>query len=140
MATSSTNLAVAAFRTSKRSRGMAVTYRRGSGKSAIEVSLTAVPGRSRTFTEDSNGVSVTGYERDFLIEQADLVNNDVQLVPVAGDLIDLVVGDQTITYEVGPLAGSGKHYEPMGDIGAVLRIHTTHSDTATIEPEADPEA
>lgn len=136
MATSATNLAVAAFRTTKRSRGLAITYRRGSGEAAVEVSLTAVPGRSRTFLEDTNGVSVSGHERDFLIEAADLVDgDDVRLIPAAGDLIDLVVDDETITYEVGPLAGSGKHCEPMGDTGAVLRIHTIHSDTQPVEEE-----
>ncbi len=116
-------------RAARASRGLAVTYCRGSGESELQASITAVPARNRVEMGDEFGMAVTSYERDWIVLATDLVLGDEQVLPERGDRILQTVDGSVQTYEVTPLAGQ-RHYQPCDDQSRLLRVHTRHIATA----------
>lgn len=101
--------------------GRTVTYRRG--EDSVEV--TATVGETAFRLSDGYAAEIVVRMRDYLITAADLVLDDAQVEPQAGDRI--VEG--TAVYEVmGP--GNGEpEWRWSGPDGTTLRIHTKHVDT-----------
>jgi len=99
--------------------GLAVIYRRG----AVDVDMTATPGRTQFSVDGGAGVAVTGECRDWTVAAADLVIDGEVALPERGDRIILEVGGVITTYEVCDLGGE-RHYRPCDNLGVYLRIHT----------------
>jgi hypothetical protein len=125
MATSFHNAVLGAHNAIRSSRGLAVTYRRGSS----EVSLTAVAGRTRVSAENESGLLVESRQRDWLVRAADLLFGSQSFRPEVGDLVRLEEGPDVQDFEVQRLAGESC-YEACDDLGHVLRIHSRQVKTA----------
>lgn len=102
-------------------KGVQVTYRRGS---TIAIPVTAIPAKTTIEGVDGDGTVTITRMRDWLVEADDLADGGDLLTPEAGDLVELVTGTKTLTYQVDPPANGAMVYGEIGDFGDWLRIHT----------------
>lgn len=86
--------------------GSEVTYARGTGTGAIEVTVSAILGASDFERTDSNGVQSVTETRDFIIAAADLAVGGVPIVPQAGDMITQTTPTGTADFRVLSVGGS----------------------------------
>lgn len=98
-----------------------VVYQRGA--SSVEVAATL---GATTFEQaDAFGIVQKIESRDFLIRTADLVLDEVQTLPKAGDRIRDVSGEQVFVYEVSA-PGNEPPFRYSDPYRRALRIHTKH--------------
>jgi len=97
-----------------------VLYKRGES----EVAVPAVIGRTLLkLSDDYGGVRMQWTDCDYLIDPADLVLNDQQIVPQRGDRIVDTAGDTERIYEV-LVPGDEPEWRTSDPHGKLLRIHT----------------
>ncbi len=98
-----------------------VVYRRADAF----VPLSASTGETEQDVQDTDGFTITHTSVDWLITAADLVLNDVTVLPEIGDLIEQTIGAKTFTYKVLPMEGEEKHWRYTEEITkTMLRVHT----------------
>ncbi len=98
-----------------------VLYRRGS----LTVPVQAGKGRSTFELTDTSGILVEIESRDFLISAANLLLDEMPILPEVGDRIIETVGGKLHAYEVSNF-GSEKSYRFCDPYGYKLRIHTRY--------------
>lgn len=108
------------LQTTRRLAGATITYRRG----LTSVSLTAVPGETRVEAQDSGGAIIQARVRDWLIEAATLVLDDVLITPEPGDAIETA----SETYEVADLDGL-PCWRWSDTAQTTIRVHTRRTQT-----------
>jgi hypothetical protein len=97
-----------------------VTYRR-SGHPDLVIPTTL--GRTTYEVLDESGRTSSASSVDFLISAESITMSGVVSLPQIGDLILVVEGTMTRTFEVLDLTGSG-HYRWSDSRGTIIRIHT----------------
>ena len=98
---------------------ISVTYRRGINT----VVLSAVRAQTTADLNTEFGFNIDVRIADFLVKEADLIILAVTVKPDRGDEIDIVIGTETITYEV--LASiTENEYRESDRFGNIFRIHT----------------
>ena len=107
-------------------RGMAVIYEVRGGKATDPITVT--PGRSRKVSQDSSGVSVIAWERDWIIDSDALMIDGKRIRPKVGDRIvvqppDAVGDEKENIYEVQRRSGE-PCFQFIGPYGDVIRVHT----------------
>lgn len=106
------------FKAQRTLHGIAVTYDTGSE----ELSITVLPGSTRTTVEDSQtGVQLRSAVDDFLILASDLVVDDVQIYPRAGHEITRSDG---AVYRVVPQLAGEPAWRWSGNEKQIMRVHT----------------
>lgn len=100
-------------------RQVTVTYRRA-GISA-QVPATPAVGRIDLMTAEQLGLRTRN--RDWLIEQADLVLDGQETTPAVGDLIEHKAAGKLVTWRVSPL-GDQPCFDPIDESGVLLRVHS----------------
>lgn len=101
------------------SRGVAVTYWRGSDF----VSVTATPAEERYLVDDGEGYLQQMHARDYLLAASDIDFGGGATPPARGDLIKETIGGAVHTYEVVALGGES-HYRYMDPGLSMVRVHT----------------
>lgn len=113
------------WRSTKRLRGEAATYRVAS----LELSVTAVPGSTKSETSDSVGFTVAGRVHDWLVEAAELVEDSEQFEPEPGHTLTVTSSEGTDhTFEVLPPAEGMECWRWHIRDAGVMRIHTKQID------------
>lgn len=107
--------------------GRPVDYRRD----AQSVSVTATIGKTLFEADDEFHVVKTYESRDFLIQAADLVLNQLVITPRRGDRIEETVGTVTWVYEV-MAPGNEPPFRYADTCRKTIRIHTKHVETWTL--------
>jgi hypothetical protein len=94
-------------------------------RETASVPISASIGETEQDVQDTDGFTVTNTSVDWLITAADLVLDDVTVLPEIGDLIKHTVGAKTFTYKVLPMDGDEKHWRYTEEITkTMLRVHT----------------
>lgn len=114
-------------------RAMQAHWRRlkaGAGESATytqdgqSATLTVVPGGRTTRAQNAEGVITTSKDSDFILATAELLIDDVAVLPKRRDKITIEdVNGITRKFEVVGQAGE-RHYDPVDQYGVMLRVHT----------------
>ena len=96
-----------------------VLYRRGSLTAPVQA------GKGRTTFEltDTSGILISIESRDFLISAANLLLDDIPILPEVGDRIIETIGSKLHAYEVSNF-GSEQSYRFCDPYRYKLRIHT----------------
>ena len=98
-----------------------VLYRRGS----LTVPVQAGKGRTTFELTDTSGILVAIESRDFLISTANLLLDEMPILPGVGDRIIETIGDKLHAYEVSNF-GSEQSYRFCDPYRHKLRIHTRY--------------
>ena len=98
-----------------------VLYRRGS----LTVPVQAGKGRSTFELTDTSGILVEIESRDFLISAANLLLDEMPILPEVGDRIIETVGGKLHAYEVSNF-GAEQPYRFCDPYRYKLRIHTRY--------------
>ncbi len=98
-----------------------VLYRRGS----LTVPVQAGKGRSTFEITDRSGILVEIESRDFLISAANLLLDDLPILPEVGDRIIETIGGKLQAYEVSNF-GAEQPYRFCDPYRYKLRIHTRY--------------
>lgn len=119
MATAAEKLRERTYKANRAHRGINILYSRNDDS----VALVALPGSTRTTIEDSETrIQLRSNVWDFLILASELVIDDVQIYPRAGDEITMI-DDGSVYRVIRELAGE-PCWRWSGNVKVVMRIHT----------------
>jgi hypothetical protein len=100
-----------------------VTYLRDAAPAAISLQLLATVGTTTFQSDDGAGGVIVTQSRDYLIDAADLVVADEQILPVPGDRVIETVNGRTFSYEVMAM-GDEPAWRWADVYHRTLRVHT----------------
>ncbi len=118
-----------AYATQIQAIGDTITY--VDADESISVSLFALIGPSRTEVHILQGTAkLDGFEKDFIVVAADLVDGDTLVEPRRGAKITHETGGTVYTYSIQPYRDE-RHWRWSGPGNAVRRIHAKLVGTET---------
>lgn len=100
--------------------GVQTVYRR-KGQQAL--SITAIPGRVLSETQNADGAIFRETKRDFVYARSDFATLDPPQ-PVKGDTIEQTVGNVVETFNVGGEDLTSPPFEEADSYGVAWRVHT----------------
>lgn len=106
----------AATTLSRKLSGDAVTYRRGELEVPIDY---ATQGKTRWEKTDRNGISVSVYSVDWLIQ-----TDDLELTPQRDDEIEIEIGGRRKVYQVLPFGNENRVFRYHGTDETAVRVYT----------------